>query len=187
MHRTICPTQCSGLPVKRYSADEREFVNNFEIMEAATDADYDAAKALIEEYVGTLRIDLSFQSFAEELASLRKLYGPPEGNLLLARMNAQWAGCVAVRNKWKDACEMKRLYVRPQFRQSGLGKCLAEAAIQWARRLAYTRMLLDTLPNMTVAQSLYRKLGFREIEPYYSNPVEGTRYFVLELGPSAGA
>lgn len=67
-------------------------MNNFEIMEAATDADYDAAKALIEEYVGTLRIDLSFQSFAEELASLRKLYGPPEGNLLLARMNAQWQG-----------------------------------------------------------------------------------------------
>lgn len=85
---------------------------NFEMVEAATDDDYWVAKALIEECADALRIDLSFQNFAEEVASLRKVYGPPQGNMLLARIDTDWAGCVAIRNRSRDTCEMKRLYVR---------------------------------------------------------------------------
>ena len=152
-----------------------------EIREASNGEDYGAGKTLIEEYAAALGVDLCFQNFSEEIANLSKIYGPPHGCLLLARMNEELLGCVAIRNQHAAVCEMKRLYVRPQGRKTGLGRRLAESAIEHAQRLGYSRMVLDTLPNMIKAQSLYQSLGFREIEAYYQNPLNGVRYLALEL------
>jgi ribosomal protein S18 acetylase RimI-like enzyme len=128
-----------------------------------------------------LGVDLCFQNFSEELASLRELYGPPRGCLLLARANGELAGCVAVRDKGASVCEMKRLYVKPQHRGAGLGRRLAESVIGHARQLGYARMVLDTLPTMSEAQFLYASLGFLEIEGYYQNPLSGVRYLARML------
>lgn len=143
--------------------------------------EYRTARALFEEYAGWLGIDLSFQDFEAELADLPRQYGPPEGRLLVAECDGAAAGCVGVRRFSDDICEMKRLYVRPESRGSGVGRMLAEASVAQARQLGYARMRLDTLPSMTAANSLYRSLGFREIEPYRHNPIPGTRFFEMDL------
>lgn len=150
---------------------------------AASAADYATARALIEEYAAGLGVDLCFQNLEGELAGLRAVYGPPDGYLLLARIDATPCGCIAFRRMQEGACEMKRLYVRPQGRGTGLGRRLAVAAIEEAKRIGYTRMLLDTLPEMHAAQALYASLGFREIPGYYPNPMAGVRYLALELSP----
>lgn len=152
-----------------------------EIIEATRAEDYAAGKTLIEEYAMALGVDLCFQNFSEEIANLSKHYGPPHGCLLLARTNGATVGCVAVRTQGAAVCEMKRLYVRPQYRGADLGKRLAESAIRYAQQLNYSRMVLDTLPSMTEAQSLYESLGFREVEGYYPNPLHGVRYLAREL------
>jgi putative acetyltransferase len=152
-----------------------------EIMEAISGEDYAAGKTLFEEYAAALGVDLCFQNFSEEIANLPKIYGPPRGCLLLARMNGELAGCVAVRYQGAAVCEMKRLYVKQQNRKTGLGRRLAESAVEHAQQLGYSRMVLDTLPTMIEAQSLYESLGFREVEGYYQNPVSGVRYLALEL------
>jgi ribosomal protein S18 acetylase RimI-like enzyme len=152
-----------------------------DIRKACSAIDYKDAKALIEEYAERLNVDLCFQDFAGEIADLAGVYGPPRGCLLIARIHLQLAGCVAVRELDSEACEIKRLYVRARHRREGIGRCLAEAAIRSARALGYSRMLLDTLPAMTEAQSLYQSLGFNEINGYYPNPVKGVRYLALEL------
>jgi putative acetyltransferase len=152
-----------------------------EIMEAISGEDYAAGKTLIEEYAAALGVDLCFQNFPEEIANLPTIYGLPRGCLLLARMNGQLVGCVAVRNQGAAVCEMKRLYVKPQGRKTGLGRHLAESAVEHAKRLGYSRMVLDTLPSMIEAQSLYESLGFRELEGYYQNPLSGVHYLALEL------
>jgi ribosomal protein S18 acetylase RimI-like enzyme len=152
-----------------------------EITEATSAEDFAAGKLLIEEYSETLGVDLCFQNFSEEIACLTTLYGPPGGCLLIARNNNGWAGCVAIRSREAAVCEMKRLYVRPPYRGAGLGRLLAESIIGRARKLGYSRMVLDTLPSMAEAQSLYESLGFREVEGYYQNPLNGTRYLALEL------
>jgi ribosomal protein S18 acetylase RimI-like enzyme len=152
-----------------------------EIAEATSAEDFAAGKLLIEEYAATLGVDLCFQNFSEEIASLTTLYGPPRGCLLIARNNNKLAGCVALRSREATVCEMKRLYVRQPYRGTGLGRLLAVSIIGRARRLDYTRMVLDTLPSMTEAQSLYESLGFREVECYYQNPLNGVRYLSLEL------
>jgi putative acetyltransferase len=134
------------------------------------------AAALFREYASSLGINLSFQHFEEELASLPGDYAPPRGRLLLAN-----DGCVALRPLSDDVCEMKRLYVRPAARGTGLGHALVERVIAEARDIGYRAMRLDTLPSMTAAAVMYRQFGFREIAPYRFNPVKGTRYFELEL------
>jgi putative acetyltransferase len=148
----------------------------------ATEADLDDVRALLREYEATLAFPLDFQQFDREVAELPGAYAPPRGALLIARHDAAAAGCVALRPLTANVCELKRLYVRPEARGTGLGRRLAEAALTEARRLGYQRIRLDTVPGMEAAQLLYERLGFREIAPYTTNPVAGTRFLELDLG-----
>jgi ribosomal protein S18 acetylase RimI-like enzyme len=136
---------------------------------------------LFEEYAAALSIDLCFQGFAQELAALPKMYGPPRGALLLVEIDNVPAGCVAVRSLDDATCELKRLYVRPPHRGHNLGRRLAEYALKTARALGYQRIRLDTLPEMQAAQRLYESLGFRDIPAYYGNPIEGQRFMEASL------
>jgi putative acetyltransferase len=140
------------------------------------------ARELFQEYAQSLGVNLCFQNFAQELAGLPGHYAPPEGRLLLAEYEGLLAGCVAV-HKWESGiCEMKRLYLRPPFRGKGFGRGLAEAIIAEARNIGYQRMRLDTIePIMKDAVEMYRKLGFRQIEPYRPNPIAGAMYMELQL------
>lgn len=138
-------------------------------------------KALFREYAESLGIDLEFQGFAEELAHLPGNYAPPKGRLLLATLDGEPAGCVALRPLELDICEMKRLYLRPAFRTHGLARVLACRIIEEARSAGYRRMRLDTLPSMYAARRLYTELGFRPIAPYYPNPIPGTAFLELDL------
>ena len=142
----------------------------------------DFARGLFREYEAWLGLDLCFQNFEKELAELPGAYAPPTGRLLLAFENDQLAGCVALRKLSDGVCEMKRLFLRPQFHGQGRGRELAERIINEARDAGYKRMRLDTLPQqMGKAIALYRELGFKEIEAYYTNPVSGALFMELEL------
>jgi ribosomal protein S18 acetylase RimI-like enzyme len=145
--------------------------------------DYEAARTLLLEYSTQLNIDLCFQGFTEELASLPIMYGSPTGRLLLASADGGLLGCVGIRALATDrsACEMKRLYVRGEGRGRGVGRALASASIVVARELGYTRMVLDTLDSMRAARALYADLGFRATEPYYLNPNADVAYLELTL------
>ncbi len=159
-----------------------------EIIRAQSPDDIDHARALFKEYEAWLEVDLCFQNFAKELAELPGKYAPPEGRLLLAVENGKVAGCVALRRIGDGTCEIKRLFVRPEFRGKGLGRKLAEAIIAEAKLIGYERMRLDTLPpRMNDAIVLYRSLGFVEIEPYYDNPVPGAKFMELDLVSEARA
>jgi putative acetyltransferase len=126
---------------------------------------------------------LCFQSFEQEVASLPGAYAPPQGRLLLARLGGDLAGCVALHPLEPGICEMKRLYVRPQFRGQGLGKALLNAALAEARAIGYQRMRLDTVePIMQDAVRMYRAHGFREIVPYRENPIPGALYMERTIG-----
>jgi GNAT superfamily N-acetyltransferase len=147
----------------------------------AVGAEVGLVAELFCEYAELLGIDLSFQGFEDELAGLPGAYATPGGRLLLALDGAVAAGCVGLRPLEFGICEMKRLYVRPPHRGTGLGRTLALAVIGEARAIGYERMRLDTLPSMGAAHDLYRSLGFAEIEPYAVNPVPGTAFLELNL------
>jgi ribosomal protein S18 acetylase RimI-like enzyme len=148
----------------------------------ASEEELPVVRELFREYADSLGVDLAFQGFEDELARLPGEYSPPRGALLVAREGDRAAGCVALRPlPPRDVCELKRLYVRPASRAGGLGRALTLAAIAEARRLGYARMRLDTLPSMAAARRLYRSLGFREIEPYRFNPIDGTQFLELRL------
>lgn len=143
--------------------------------------DLEVVRALFKEYALSLGIDLDFQDFDRELAGLPGGYAPPAGRLILARQEEQVLGFVGLRKFSGKTCEMKRLYVRPGFRGKGIGRGLAKAVIAEAREIGYRRMRLDTLPWMDGAIALYRSLGFKEIESYRHNPIEGARFMELVL------
>jgi ribosomal protein S18 acetylase RimI-like enzyme len=138
---------------------------------------------LFRAYEAHIGVDLSYQGFADELATLPGKYAPPRGHLLIARnANGVAIGCVALRPIDGRCCEMKRLFVSPQGRGLGLGRALAEAVIAAAAKLGYAELRLDTLPSMHEAIALYRKLGFAPIAPYYAAR-EGTLFMALSLRP----
>lgn len=141
----------------------------------------DDVRALFTEYVGSLGFDLHFQEYEAEYAHLPGEYAPPDGRLYLARYDGAVAGCIALRKIDGEACEMKRLYVRPQYRGKGIGRSLSEKLIREARAMGYRTMRLDTVPHMTAAIALYRSLGFQEIQPYRYNPMPGALFMELSL------
>ena len=144
-----------------------------------------AAKELLREYAASLNIDLCFQNFEAELTALPGDYAPPKGHFLLAFVGGALAGCGGVRAlpdaDYANACEMKRLYVRPAFRRFGLGRLLAQALLDEARRGGYSVLLLDTLDDMEAARGMYASLGFEEVPPYYFNPIPGAHYLKAVL------
>ena len=153
-----------------------------ETIQVTSPEDIQHARELFEEYAASIDISLCFQNFDKELAQLPGQYVPPAGRLILAIENSQVAGCVALRPIGEGVCEMKRLYVRPNFRGRGLGRDLTERIMSEARDIGYKVMRLDTLPGkMDLALGMYRSLGFREIEPYYPNPVAGAVFMELAL------
>ena len=154
-------------------------MQGFAIAEARDAASLEACRALFREYQRSLGLSLDFQGFEAELAGLPGAYAPPRGRLLLATLETLPVGCAALRPLANGDCEMKRLYLRDAARGSGRGRALALAVIEAARGLGYARILLDTLPSMATAQSLYARLGFREIAPYNDNPIAGTRLMAL--------
>ena len=154
---------------------------NFEIVDAYDPEFIPEVRLLFSEYADSLNVPLDFQNFDEELKSLPGDYAPPAGSLLLARSDQQFAGCVAMRPLDKNICEMKRLFVRPKWRGTKLGRILAESIIQRARDAGYQFMRLDTLPSMERARTLYAALGFYEIKPYRFNPIAGTSFMEVKL------
>lgn len=158
-----------------------------QIIHAQSDQDIEQARELFKQYAAWLEISFCFQNFGKELAELPGDYAPPDGRLFLALKDGEVAGCVAVRKIDEGVCEIKRLFVRPEFRGQGLGRGLAIAIIQAAKQIGYERMRLDTLPpKMDDAIALYHSLGFQEIEPYYDNPVPGAKFMELRLASLSG-
>ena len=154
----------------------------FAIRPVDSPTDLATARTLFREYADSIGVDLCFQDFETELATLPGAYRPPSGALLLAVRGGEAAGCVALRPLEPPAvAELKRLYVRPSARGAGLGAALTEAALERAREAGYARIRLDTLPTMAAAQALYRRLGFREVAPYRLNPIPGALYMECDL------
>jgi carbonic anhydrase len=153
-----------------------------EIVEAIDPEDISEIRRLFRAYADWLNVDLCFQGFDDELASLPGKYAAPHGRLLLAKVGGEVAGCVAVRPLEGDICEMKRLWVEPGFLGLGLGRMLADAIIEAGRELGYKAMRLDTMPErLKAAGHIYETLGFKEIPDYYHNPLDGVVMFELEL------
>jgi GNAT superfamily N-acetyltransferase len=151
------------------------------IVPATTPSQIQTLRDLFREYEAFLQVDLCFQRFEDELATLPGGYAPPQGALLLATAAGQAAGCVAMRPLGAGVCEMKRLYVRPAYLGQGIGKELALSVIERAGKAGYSRMRLDTLEKLGPALSLYAALGFQKCPPYYANPLAGVIYMERAL------
>jgi putative acetyltransferase len=157
-------------------------LKGFSIFPVQTPAQITQARELFLEYAQSLGFSLCFQNFEKELANLPGDYASPEGRLLLAKCEGELAACVALHKLEAGICEMKRLYLRPQFRGRGLGRVLAERIVAEAREIGYQRMRLDTVePVMKDAVAMYRKLGFKPVAPYCANPMAGAIYMEMEL------
>lgn len=156
-----------------------------QLVDAISPDQVEHARQLFQEYEKGLGISLCFQNFAEELRSLPGDYATPQGALLLALADGQLAGCCALRPlsvaAYPRAAEMKRLFVRPAFRGKGIARKLVYEILRMARGSGYDYVLLDTLNTMKEAQALYVLIGFRDIPPYYENPIDGARYMMLDL------
>ena len=153
-----------------------------EILQAETTEQIEETRKLFREYEKWLGLDLCFQGFEEELKNLPAKYAKPDGRLFLVVVDGKTAGCIALRKLEKDVCEMKRLYVRSEFRGLGLGKFLIEKLIEEARLIGYEKLRLDTLPDkMAKAVNLYKSHGFVKIPPYYENPHDETLFLELNL------
>lgn len=150
-----------------------------------SESDFVATRRLFSDYAADLGVDLCFQGFDEELAKLPGDYAAPRGALLLAWVDGLPAGCCALRaldsSDYTNAAEMKRLYVRPAFRGLGLGRQLAQAILDAAQIAGYSSVVLDTLDDMEIARAMYHELGFKEIPPYYHNPLAGAHYLKVNL------
>ena len=152
------------------------------LMQAASTEEIAEVRQLFLEYAESLGFSLCFQGFDEEVKNLPGAYAPPRGRLLLASLHGESAGCIALRELDPATCEMKRLYVRPNCRGKRLGRLLVDGIIAEARSIGYERMRLDTIgSSMQDAIALYRRRGFREIEPYRTNPIAGALYLELSL------
>jgi ribosomal protein S18 acetylase RimI-like enzyme len=160
-------------------------VPHIQIITPATPAEFQATRQMFREYAQQLGLDLSFQNFDAELDDLPGEYVEPQGALLLAMVDGHLAGCCALRplisSDYPNACELKRLYVRDTHRRLGLGRQLAEAILDAARVAGYHHVLLDTLSEMESARALYEDLDFKEIAPYYHNPIAGAHYLKVDL------
>ncbi len=159
---------------------------SIELITPATPAQFEATREILREYAAQLGVDLCFQNFEAELAELPGDYAAPRGALLLATIDDEIAACGALRPladaDYANACEMKRLYVRPAFRRFGIGRVLARALMDRGIQAGYSNLLLDTLDDMEAARGLYESLGFEEIPPYYFNPIPGAHYLKAALG-----
>ncbi len=155
------------------------------IITPSTPQEFDGVRSLFSEYAASLSVDLCFQNFEQELRTLPGEYSAPRGALLLALVGDAFAGCCALRPldgvDYSNACEMKRLYVRPTYRGLRLGRMLAEGTLDAARLAGYDAILLDTLDDMESARALYEELGFVDIPPYYYNPIAGAHYLKADL------
>ncbi len=156
-----------------------------ELICPTSDQDWRDVRAILRDYADSLDVDLCFQGFEQELATLPGAYAPPQGLMLLALVDGAVAGCGAFRNlpdvDYPNACEMKRLFVRPAFRRFGLGRQLAQSLMDRASQAGYSSMLLDTLDEMEAARGLYESLGFEEVPPFYFNPIPGAHYLRVVL------
>ena len=168
----------------------RSFANsntrsNTRLISVQTAHHIENVRTLFKEYAASLTVDLCFQNFAQELDALPGDYSAPRGSLILVLVGETPAGCCAMRPldtvDYPNACEMKRLFVRPQFRGMRLGRMLAENILELARMADYDCILLDTLSDMESARALYEELGFEEIPPYYFNPIAGAHYLKANL------
>lgn len=162
-----------------------KLLSNIQLVIPASAEDLAATSGVFREYAVSLGFDLCFQDFEGEIANLPGDYAQPRGTLLLAKVDGVIAGCCALRpldsSDYVNAAEMKRLYVRPAFRGLGLGRQLAEAVLDAALMAGYNSVLLDTLDDMEIARAMYEELGFKEIPPYYHNPLAGAHYLKVDL------
>jgi len=157
----------------------------WELIEPSTASEWDTARSLLQEYLHSLQIDATFLNIEEEVATLPGGYAATRGGFWLAQADGVWAGCCALApldgTDYANACELRRLYVRPAMRQKNLGLMLTERALDRARIHGYSHVLLDTLSDMEAARALYEGLGFKEIPPYYFNPIPGAHYLMATL------
>lgn len=151
------------------------------IINAQTEDHYQKVRNLFRQYADSLDFDLEFQGFSEELATIPGKYAIPEGCILLAEDSGQFVGCVALRPLEEKICEMKRLFVRSDYRGRGIGRMLACSVIDKAREIGYEKMRLDTVATMKEARTLYYSLEFRNIKAYRYNPIDDSSYMELEL------